>query len=183
MKDKDKSELEQILLTGIHGTPELKREERRLLLGIFRERVLKTLTFAQIAEPGTYPEINDAIRDPRAKRLLISRKANLAAAAEYIRLAREQGLAFTTVDSPEYKGNVGLVVAAEEAVDVEDITVPDRSQILQRLGIPQSIINAKGKKICPQCWNLLKEKAPQELNNYKKMSWLDKLLGIECSCR
>jgi uncharacterized protein YueI len=119
----DRSELEEIIARGIQGDPELKKDERRKYLGEFRERILKALTFEQIDEPGTYPEIKEAIQDPRAHKLVINQKANLNEAREYIQLARKKGLQFTMVDNPEYAGNIGLVVVSDKAVDVKDIMV------------------------------------------------------------
>ena len=119
----NRSELEEIIARGIQGDPELKKDERRRYLGELRERIIKALTFEEIAEPGTYPEIRDAIKDKRAKKLVISQKAKLDEAREYIQLARKNGLQFTMVDNPEYTGNIGLLVVSDEAVDVENIMV------------------------------------------------------------
>lgn len=179
----DKSPLEQKILTGIHGPPQLKREERQHLLGQFRERVLKVLTFEQIVEPGTYPEIIAAMTHPKARRLLISRRVDSTAAAKYIRLARKHGLSFATVDLPEFKGPVGLVVAAAEAVDIEDISVPSRTQRLLEAGVPQEIIAARGQGLCKACLELLKEVAPGEEGNYRKLNLLDRLMGNQCPCK
>lgn len=118
-----RSELEEIIAKGIQGDPELKKDERRKHLGELRERILKALTFEEIAEPGTYPEIREAIKDKRAKKIVISQRANLDEAREYIQLARQNGLQFTMVDNPEYTGNIGLVVVSDQAVDVENIMV------------------------------------------------------------
>lgn len=178
----DKTPLEQKLLTGIHGVPQLKREERQHLLGQFRERVIKVLTFAQVVEPGTYAEIQEAMTHPKARRLLISRRADLSAAAEYISLARRRGLSFATVDLPEFRGPIALVVAATEAVDVEDITVPDRTQRLLAAGIPLAVIKARGQALCKPCLDLLAAAAPEELVNYKKQTLLNRLLGNQCPC-
>lgn len=178
----DKSALEKALLAGIHGPPELKRQEKRHLLGQFRERVLKALTFDQVAEPGTYPEINAAIEHPKARKLIVSRRADLAAAAEYIRMARARGLAFTTVHEPDFQGDIGLVVAADEAVDQQEILVPTRTEKLSRLGVPSPVIEAAGKPLCKACRQLLAQKAPEELVNYPALAWYHKLLGRRCPC-
>ncbi|MDD4657877.1 MAG: YueI family protein [Eubacteriales bacterium] len=186
MKDdgfSNKSSLEQALLAGIYGPPELKKEERQYFLGQFRERVIKVLTFEQIAEPGTYPEIQEAMAHPLARRLIISRRAILAASNEYLHLARKHNLAFTTVDNPEYKGPVGLVVAAEQAVDAKEITIPSRRERLLAAGIPEAVIEATGQRLCKPCLELLKEKAPQEVKNYRRENFVDRLLGNQCPCK
>jgi len=184
MKDNstDKSSLEKALLAGIYGPPELKKEERRYFLGQFRERVIKVLTFEQVAEPGTYPEIREAMAHPLARRLIISRRAKLPATNEYLQLARKHNLAFTLVDSPEFKGQAGLVVAAAQAVDAKEITIPSRRERLLAAGIPQAVIEATGQGLCKTCLDLLARKAPQEVKNYRKANLIDLLLGYKCPC-
>ncbi len=172
--------LKTTLQAGIHGPPQLKKEEKRWLLGQFRERVLKALTFKQIEEIGTYPEVKEALLDPRAHRLIISSKVNLKAAREYIQLARKKEMPFTTTSSPDFMGDIGLIVVAKEAVEEEEILVPNREEKLKEKGVPIEIIKAVGQKICPACYELLLEKAPEEALNYKKAGFLDKLLGLPC---
>lgn len=186
MKDdglRHKSALEQAVLAGIYGPPELKKEERQYFLGQFRERVIKVLTFEQIAEPGTYPEIREAMVHPLARRLIISRRAILPASNEYLHLAREYNLAYTTVDGPEYKGPVGLVVAADEAVDAKEITILSRRERLLAAGIPEAVVEATGKSLCKSCLELLEKKAPQEVKNYRRENFFDRLLGNQCPCK
>ena len=185
MKDNstDKSSLEKALLAGIYGPPELKKEERRYFLGQFRERVIKVLTFEQVAEPGTYPEIREAMAHPLARRLIISRRANLSAAKDYVHLARKRQLEFTTVDSPDFKGPVGLVVAAVKAADEEVISIPSRRERLLALGIPQEVIDSPGQNLCKTCMDLLREKAPEEVRNYRRGNFIDRFLGNECPCK
>ncbi len=179
-RDPRDSSLEQALRQGIYGPREIKKEEKNLFLGQYRERVLKALTFAQIAEKGTYPAVRQAIRDPRARRLIVSSEADLEAARDYIRLAARCQLAFTTTSSPDLKGDIGLVVAAGEAVDEEEILVPNRRTELQSKGIPDALIDAAGEKVCPACYRLLREKAPGEAAHYRRAGILDRLLGVPC---
>ncbi|HOB35332.1 MAG: YueI family protein [Firmicutes bacterium] len=178
----EKSLLEQKVLTGLHGAPQLKREERQRYLGQFRERVIKVLTVEQINEPGIYEEIRAAMAHPKARKLLISSRADLAEAAEYIRLARQHNLSFTVVNLPEYKGPIGLVVAADEAVDVEDIAVPDRTERLLAAGVPLEVIHSRGQPLCRECMELLRRADPAEVKNYRKLTFLDRLLGHRCPC-
>ncbi|HOC06475.1 MAG: YueI family protein [Bacillota bacterium] len=186
MKDdnfSNKSLLERAVLAGIYGPPELKREERRYYLGQFRERVIKVLTLEQIAEPGVYPEIQEAMAHPMARRVLISRRAVLSAAQKYVQLARKYHLEFTIVDSPEYSGPVGLVVAAGKAVDAGEITVPSRRERLLALGIPREIVDSPGKTLCKPCLDLLREKAPEEAKRYRRENIIDRFLGHRCPCK
>jgi len=120
---KDKSELEQIIQAGIYGEPELKREEKKRFLGVFRERVLKVLTKEQVEERGTYQEILKVIQDPRAKQLIITNKVKMSSAMEYINMARKNNVQFTMVDGDNFIGEIGLVVAGDQAVDEETIYI------------------------------------------------------------
>jgi uncharacterized protein YueI len=178
----EKSSLEKTLIAEIYGPPELRRREKQVLLGQFRERVIKALTFEQIVEPGTYPEIQQAMNHPQAKKLIISRKADLAAAADYIKLARQRSLSFSTIDQPDFHGNVGLIVAAQDAVDVADIFVQTRAEKLLMLGIPEEVINSPGQHLCEKCRSLLEQRAPEELVNYPARKWYCVLAG-KCPCQ
>ncbi len=179
-----RSKLEQKLFAGIHGDPELKKEEKNRHLGEFKERIIKALTVDQVHEEGVYKEIDDAINHPKARQLIISRQVDLDYAGDYIQLAKLEGLAFTTVDDPDFKGPIGLIVAADDAVDVGEIYVQSRKEKLQELGIPKKLIDAKqGEYLCKDCIEILEEKAPEEVERYKSISFLDKLMGKKCvSC-
>ncbi|MFW6409421.1 MAG: YueI family protein [Halanaerobiales bacterium] len=180
MADEEKSELEKKVMEGIHGQPELKKGEKDRFLGQFAERVIRYLSYKQVKEDGIYPEIMEALRHPQAAKLLVSRDVDLEQANEYIKLARDKDLTFRRVDSPELKGEVALVVAADEAVNIQKKEVQDRREKLQNLGIPDSIIDNTGGALCPSCWSMLEEKAPEELINYRKINFLEKLLGSKC---
>lgn len=58
-----KGEIEKALSIGLHGAPELRRDEKRHYLGEFRERVITLLSKKQVVEPGVYPEIVKALED------------------------------------------------------------------------------------------------------------------------
>ena len=117
----DKPDLEKYIQYGIHGTPEFKKDERARFLNNFRERVIKALTIKQVEEEGTYREILQAIKDPRACKLIISGDVRLNCAMDYVNLAREHNLQFSISHNPNYKGDIGLVVVGECAVDEENI--------------------------------------------------------------
>ncbi len=114
--NKENSELEEKVKQGIYGEPEIKKEEKNRYLGEFRERVIHYLSHDQVLEEGTYPEIEEALKDKRAHTLVVDRKIELKYAHDYIKLARENNIRFKRVDSPDFKGNVGLVVVSDKAV-------------------------------------------------------------------
>ncbi|UMZ75101.1 hypothetical protein ACONDI_02713 [Natranaerofaba carboxydovora] len=145
--------------------------------------MIKALTFEQIHEEGTYDEIIDAMNHPKAKILKVSRKVDLEYARDYINAARENGISFNTVHSNSYKGPIGLIVASDEAVEVNEIMVETREKRLKKQGLSQSLIDAVGETICDDCFQLIEEKAPEEALNYKRLGLIDKLMGKKCeSC-
>ncbi len=177
-----KSKLEKTLQAGARGPFQLRRKERQHHLGEFRERLIRALTVEQVEGNGTYPEILEAMSHPRASKLVVSRAVELTAASEYIREAREKGLSFTTVDSPSFKGELGLVVAADDAVNEAEIAVPSRKKKLKAKGLPEELIEAVGESLCNRCYELIRERAPEELANYKKQGFFDRLFGSKCPC-
>lgn len=178
----EKSKLEEKVMEGVYGKKELKKSERNRFLGEFKERVLRYLTYDQVLEPGTYPEILDAIRNPEAKKLIIDRGVDLKAANDYVKLASQNNLLFKRVDSPDFKGDVALIVVSDHAVDISNRKVLSRVERLKDKGISDKIIENPGAKLCKKCWNILAEKAPEELDNYKKISIMDKITGHKCLC-
>ena len=183
LKDQEKSRLEKQVEQGLYGKPELKKEEKNRFLGEFKERVIRYLKRQQVEEPGVYPQVLVAIQDSRAKKLILDRQIDETRARDYIALARENDLDFKRVSSPDFEGEVGLVVVSDQAVDVKKRQVMNRKENLQNLGIDDRIIKNVGAKLCKQCWQELEDKAPEELINYNKMSFVDKITGTSCVCK
>ncbi|NLM22156.1 MAG: YueI family protein [Peptococcaceae bacterium] len=118
-----KSELERTIASGIGGAPEIKREEKLQFLGVFKERVLKYLTKQQVVEDKLYREIITALQDQRATKLLINGDLPFKAREKYRQKAQELGVNYTIIFDSALKGEVGLVVASDYAVEVDDIAV------------------------------------------------------------
>lgn len=178
-----KTELEQHVEYGVYGTPELKKDEKAIYLGQFRERVIKALIVKQVEEPGVYPAVIEALKDPRAKKLILRRDVDLERARDYIELARKQGIAFKRVSSPKLKGEIGLVVVSNDAVDEPEICIPSREEKMLRLGFSKEVIHAVDAKICGKCWKKIESLCPEEMVNYQRISWIESLTGIKCiSC-
>jgi len=118
-----KSRLEQALAVGMDSVPELKKEEKMLYLGEFRERVLRMLTKEQVASPSVFPEIIEALKDKRTLKMLINGDLSIKLTEKYINLAKEVGKPYTTIHNSELKGDTGVVVISDQAVDVEKIDV------------------------------------------------------------
>lgn len=118
-----KDPMEQRLTTGMSGAPELRQEEKRNFLGEFEERVLKVLTREQVAQPNINPEIEESLKDERAKRLLIDGELSYDFIKKYIKLAQQLKKPYTLKNDPNLKGDIGLAVVSDEAVEVDSIQV------------------------------------------------------------
>lgn len=176
-----KSELERALLGGIHGAPELKRDERIHYLGEFKERIIKLLTKRQVAEPVIYSEIVKALQDRNATKMVISGAVDSRLANKYRKLAAKMKKPCTTIHDPELKGEAGLIVVGREATGAANIEVEPRKKRLKKLGLPGKLIDAAGKKICRKCYQKILRSAPKEALNYSELSWADRLLGEHCT--
>ncbi|NMA68958.1 MAG: YueI family protein [Desulfitobacterium sp.] len=121
--NKNPNDVEQRLQIGIHGRPELKPEERARYLGEFRERVLRLLRKKQVQDKKVYPEIEEALKDARSVRLLLNGDLPYSHRVKYIEIARKYDKPYTVVNDPKLKGDAGLVVVSDDAIDVEKIEV------------------------------------------------------------
>ncbi|NLJ80169.1 MAG: YueI family protein [Firmicutes bacterium] len=117
----NKDDLEKALLVGIHGAPELHREEKQRFLGFFRERVIEALSFDQLDRKGL-AVMAEALADKRAVELVIHRSARRAAMPLIVE-ARKKGLDFTIVSDPKFTGEAALVLVADHAVDIPRLLV------------------------------------------------------------
>lgn len=118
-----KSRLEQALSMGFNRVPELKKEEKMLFLGEFRERVIRKLSKKQVANPSVFPEIKEALKDKRTLKMLIDGDLSFKFTDKYIKLAKEVGKPVTTIHDSQLKGDTGLVVISDQAIDIENIDI------------------------------------------------------------
>lgn len=113
----------QRIAVGMHGTPELKHDEKMNYLGEFRERIIRRLTKKQVAETFVYPQIKEALNHKKSSRMLINGTLSPQFTNKYIKLARNIKKSYTLIHDPELIGETGLVVVSNDAVDIEDIDV------------------------------------------------------------
>ncbi|MEW5954538.1 MAG: YueI family protein [Bacillota bacterium] len=177
---KGPSELEKVLAYGLRGEPELKHAEKTCYLGEFRERVLLRLTNKQVAEPGLYPEVAGALQNHPSSRMIINGGLSDKFEKKYQQLCRQLGKKYTIVHDPECKGDTGLLVVSDQAVDADGIDVEDRHARLKSLGLPEELILAAGQKVCSRCLARVKKSAPAETINYEELTPGDRLWGAGC---
>ncbi|MDF2633824.1 MAG: hypothetical protein K0R78_698 [Pelosinus sp.] len=175
-----KDKVEQALLVGVHGAPELKYDEKVQYLGEFRERILRKLTKNQVREKAIYPEILQALKGKKADKLIINGSIDYRFIEKYKELATDLNKTSTVRSDPGFQGDTGLIVISNEAVEVQDITVEDRSSRLRRLGVPADLIETAGQKVCTECLSKIAEADKNELINYQQLTWIDRLAGDRC---
>lgn len=180
MMQEEKSELEKTLITGFYGAPQLKPEERKQYLGEFRERIIKLLTKKQVMEQVIYSEILEALKDKRAVKLIINGEIDSCFTDKYEKMAEDLQKPCTILHDPDLKGETGLIVVSNDAVDIEDIQVENRETKLKKLGIPPELIHAAGKKICKNCFDKIVKADPNEAKNYQLITLKDRFWGEQC---
>jgi uncharacterized protein YueI len=176
----NKSELEQVLATGLHGPPEIKKDEKRQCLGVFREQVIALLKTKQIKEAAIYPEIGQALKDSRCSEMIINGGIDSCFIKKYQLLAKNMHKHYRIVSNPDYAEQTALVIVSAEAVDIKNIEIEDRDIRLRRLGASDALIQAAGKKVCEDCLTQIIAIDPAENINYDELTWLDSIAGEHC---
>ncbi len=111
----DKSELEKVIMAELNG-PGAAEEEKQYFLGEFNERVIASLTKAQVRKPEINQEIVKAAKNPAAKAIVVHADLDFDDFHKYEELAEEHNLRFTIRDDPGFSGEIGLVVVSDKAV-------------------------------------------------------------------
>ena len=104
------------------GAPQLNRRERSQLLGQLRERLLWGATEHSLKAPQAMEAFKRALEHKEAQRLLV-RSDYIRTSSPFVKLAVGHGVSFSYVQSPEFKGNVAMVLVADSAVDVPEAIV------------------------------------------------------------
>ena len=111
------SELARTLQAESGGlVPQLKRRERSQLLGQFRERVLLGITKQALDGKTVHPSFVQALEASRCERLLV-RSDVITLAMSYVRQAAAHHIPYTFVQSPEFIGDVTVVLVSQQAID------------------------------------------------------------------
>ncbi|MGF7534036.1 DUF1694 domain-containing protein [Bacillus mexicanus] len=113
------------LQQGMYGTLETKPDERHLFLGSLRERVLLALTKGQVLRSKPYEEVDRIIKSSKNITLLINGKLQYQSYSSYIQMANRNGIHFKIVSDLQFHTPLGLVIAADIAVNRELIYIQD----------------------------------------------------------
>lgn len=162
-----------------------RQNEKNYFLGEYKERVMVGLTKRQLMGDELYQEVIDIIiKRDKTYLLKMNREVTLAKLHPYIDAAERSGLRYELVDGLSYAGEVGLVVVAHEALEiqVENPILPDVNQdyFNSELDDSAAYIKNKGKHICHNCYDTLVEELPNHKNDFKKFDIKDRFLGRMC---
>ncbi len=121
--------MDEYLLQGVHGVPETKPEERQKFLTTLRERVIVALTTEQVKKNEVFPQVEELMKDKYAAHLFLNGHLDYSYLSKYISIAKKNDLEFTIVTNKEYNSDIGLVIAAETAIDKENIYIKTKTPI------------------------------------------------------
>ncbi|MEH7235060.1 YueI family protein [Bacillus sp. JJ1562] len=121
-----KSNVDEYLQQGIHGTKEIKPEERKKFLGTIRERVEFALTQTQVRENKVYQEIQDACKKSNKVHMYLNGHLDYSSLSKYVKLAGANHIEYTIVTNKDYNSDLGLVLAFDHAIDKEDIYISNK---------------------------------------------------------
>ena len=126
------------------------QSEKSYYLGEYKERVLGALNKDQIIEDDIYPEIIDLMGRKEAYLLKISRDVEIKKIKPYIAHAEKIGLKYQLVDGLGYRGDIGLVVVSESALEFqnENLVIRDMDQDFIDVGLGEVFSKSMGLSIC-----------------------------------
>ena len=156
--------------------------EKAYYLGEYKERVLGALTKNQLIEDDVYPEIIDLMGRKEAYLLKLSREIELKKLRPYIVYAEKIGLKYELVDGLSYRGDIGLVVASDSALEnqEEELIIRDMDQDFIDAGLGEIFSKNRGLLICGRHYDEVRKKLPNYTKDFKKINLLGKFIGQKC---
>ncbi|MCV2516310.1 DUF1694 domain-containing protein [Bacillus subtilis] len=113
------------LQQGMYGPLETKPDERHLFLGSLRERVVLALTKGQVLRSKPYKEAEHELKNSHNVTLLINGELQYQSYSPYIQMTNRYGVPFKIVSDLQFHTPLGIVIAADIAVNRELIYIQD----------------------------------------------------------
>ena len=156
--------------------------EKNSFLGEYKERVLAALTFDEVNEKGIYNEIEKALGDKEAKKMIVSREVDFKCIKKYLDMAKNKHVSCKMMDNLLNTGEVCLVVASDEALShpLENPIVESKIEKIREKNLPDIYYKAMGNKICDFHSDIIEKEIPEYRNYYGKIEFLDSLFGTKC---
>ena len=156
--------------------------EKNEYLGEYKERVIVALKKEQLIGDGVYDEILEKLEDENTHLLKMAREIPLKHLKPYIKEAEKLGVGYQLIDGLQYTGDIGLVIVSKTALDFEVINpvLRDIDYEFEKVGLPNFYSKYKGQRLCKKCRKKVAEKLPKYLDEFKKLTFIDRLLGEKC---
>lgn len=111
MSKKDK--LEEYLMNGLTGTPELKKEEKKKYLGEFKERVILAVETKELQD-NCLKQIDDMVKkDASIDKIIVNSALKNTIRIQCMKMAKHHKRDFKLVESDT---SIGIVLASNTAI-------------------------------------------------------------------
>ena len=156
--------------------------EKNSFLGEYKERVLAALTFDEVNEKGIYNEIEKALGDKEAKKMIVSREVDFKCIKKYLDIAKSKHISCKMMDNLLNTGEVCLVVASDDALNhpLENPVVESKIEKIREKNLPDIYYKAIGNKLCSFHSDIIEKEIPEYKDYYGKIEFLDSLFGTKC---
>ena len=156
--------------------------EKNSFLGEYKERVLAALTFDEVNEKGIYNEIEKALGDKEAKKMIVSREVDFKCIKKYLDMAKSKHISCKMMDNLLNTGEVCLVVASDDALNhpLENPIVESKIEKIREKNLPDIYYRAIGNKLCSFHSDIIEKEIPEYKDYYGKIEFLDSLFGTKC---
>ncbi|WP_233569883.1 YueI family protein [Falsibacillus albus] len=119
----DRTSVDDYIQNGIYGEKQTKPGERKKFLGTIRERVVVALTKRQIRERKVLNELEGIMRNHKKAKLLLNGEMDYTYLSPFIKLSNKYEIPFSIVNDAQTTTEIGLVLAYDHAVDIEQIYI------------------------------------------------------------
>ena len=156
--------------------------EKNSFLGEYKERVLAALTFDEVNEKGIYNEIEKALGDKEAKKMIVSREVDFKCIKKYLDIAKSKHISCKMMDNLLNTGEVCLVVASDDALNhpLENPIIESKIEKIREKNLPDIYYKAIGNKLCSFHSDIIEKEIPECKDYYGKIEFLDSLFGTKC---
>ena len=156
--------------------------EKNSFLGEYKERVLAAITFDEVNEKGIYNEIEKALGDKEAKKMIVSREVDFKCIKKYLDIAKSKHISCKMMDNLLNTGEVCLVVASDDALNhpLENPIVESKIEKIREKNLPDIYYKAIGNKLCSFHSDIIEKEIPEYKDYYGKIEFLDSLFGTKC---
>ena len=156
--------------------------EKNSFLGEYKERVLAALTFDEVNEKGIYNEIEKALGNKEAKKMIVSREVDFKCIKKYLDIAKSKHISCKMMDNLLNTGEVCLVVASDDALNhpLENPIVESKIEKIREKNLPDIYYKAMGNKLCSFHSDIIEKEIPEYKDYYGKIEFLDSLFGTKC---